>query len=68
MIVCRQGKQSFIPKQPQESFVKVISLRSQRELATCTFIREKETVIIIDPSGVGKSHLAQALSACRSYG
>lgn len=32
-----------------------------RELATCTFVRDKETIIVIGPSGVGKSHLAQAL-------
>ncbi len=32
-----------------------------RELATCSFIQRSETVMIIGPSGVGKSHLAQAL-------
>lgn len=32
-----------------------------RELATCSFIRNHETVLIVGPSGVGKSHLGQAL-------
>lgn len=38
-----------------------------RELATCTFIEKSENVFILGPSGVGKSHLAQALGhqACR---
>ena len=38
-----------------------------RELATCNFIGKKENVFFLGPSGVGKSHLAQALGheACR---
>ena len=37
------------------------------ELATCQFVARHEPVIIIGPSGVGKSHLAQALGweACK---
>jgi DNA replication protein DnaC len=37
------------------------------DLATCSFIEEKSNVLIVGPSGVGKSHLAQALghTACR---
>lgn len=31
------------------------------ELATCAFIREKRNLLICGPTGVGKSHLAQAL-------
>lgn len=38
-----------------------------RELALCTFMERKENIFILGPSGVGKSHLAQALGheACR---
>lgn len=38
-----------------------------RELASCTFIEKKQNIFILGPSGVGKSHLAQALGheACR---
>lgn len=37
------------------------------ELSTCAFIEEKSNVLLVGPSGVGKSHLAQALghTACR---
>ena len=37
------------------------------ELATCTYIHQKRNVLICGPTGVGKSHLAQALTheACR---
>lgn len=38
-----------------------------RELSSCTFIEKKQNIFILGPSGVGKSHLAQALGhqACR---
>jgi DNA replication protein DnaC len=42
-----------------------------KELAFCNFIKNKETVIIVGPSGVGKSHLAHALgheALRRGYG
>lgn len=38
-----------------------------RELACCKFVEEGQNIFIIGPSGVGKSHLAEALGheACR---
>jgi DNA replication protein DnaC len=38
-----------------------------RELSTCQFVAKHENVFLLGPSGVGKSHLAQALGheACR---
>lgn len=38
------------------------------ELATCAFIERRDNILIIGPTGVGKSHLAQALGhrACRA--
>lgn len=45
------------------------SVNRQRvlDLATCRWIERKEVVLIVGPSGVGKSHIAQALGqeACR---
>jgi DNA replication protein DnaC len=37
------------------------------ELATCNYIRQRRNVLLCGPTGVGKSHLAQALAhaACR---
>jgi DNA replication protein DnaC len=38
-----------------------------RELSSCAFIEKKQNIFLLGPSGVGKSHLAQALGhqACR---
>ena len=37
------------------------------ELATCQFVARHQPLLIVGPSGVGKSHLAQALGweACK---
>lgn len=37
------------------------------DLATCNFVDRKESVLLLGPTGVGKSHIAQALGhrACR---
>lgn len=53
---------TFNPKIPKSKVV---------DLATCHFIERSENVVLVGPTGVGKSHLAQALGhrACRAgYG
>lgn len=35
-----------------------------QELASCRFIAEKSPVLIVGPTGTGKSHIAQALAHC----
>jgi DNA replication protein DnaC len=49
---------SFNPKIPKARIV---------DLATCHFVGKNENVLLIGPTGVGKSHLAQAIGerACR---
>ena len=49
---------AFNPQVPKHKIV---------DLATCNFVRRHESVLIVGPSGVGKSHIAQALGhrACR---
>jgi DNA replication protein DnaC len=50
---------TFNPKIPKQRIV---------ELAACHFIEKRSNVLLIGPTGVGKSHLAQAIGerACRS--
>lgn len=50
---------AFNPQVPKSKLV---------DLATCNFIERKENVLLVGPTGVGKSHLAQALGhrACRA--
>lgn len=49
------------------SFNRKIPQQTIKELATCDFMERKQVVFFVGPSGVGKSHLAQALGheACR---
>lgn len=49
------------------SFNPNLNRRQIQDLATCQWLERKEVVLIVGPSGVGKSHLAQALGqeACR---
>jgi len=50
---------AFNPKVPKAKIV---------DLATCHFVEKRENAILIGPTGVGKSHLAQAIGerACRA--
>jgi DNA replication protein DnaC len=43
------------------SFNKHIHKPTIRELATCSFIEQRRNLFFVGPSGVGKSHLSQAL-------
>ncbi|MEI6685990.1 MAG: IS21-like element helper ATPase IstB [Planctomycetota bacterium] len=46
------------------SFNPKINRAQIQELASCRFIKEKSPVLIVGPTGTGKSHIAQALAHC----
>jgi len=65
------GKSNLEPDKTLElftfSFNRKISAKVIRELSTCSFLPKKQVIFFVGPSGVGKSHLAQAIGheACR---
>jgi DNA replication protein DnaC len=71
-LMCRRlAKSELAPDKTLEtfdfSFNPQIHKPTIKELATCAFIEKNECVFFLGPSGVGKSHLAQAIGheACR---
>jgi len=70
-LTLRLAKSRLDQKKTMETFDFTFNPKIQtillKELSQCTFMEKKENIFILGPSGVGKSHLAQALGheACR---
>ena len=70
-LTLRLAKSRLAPDKTLETFDFGFNAKIQtaliRELSSCVFIEKKQNIFILGPSGVGKSHLAQALGhqACR---
>jgi len=68
----RMRRASFEGTKRLEDFDFTFNPRIQKQrildLAACHFVEKRENVLLIGPTGVGKSHLAQAIGerACRS--
>jgi len=45
-----------------------INQQKIKDIATCRFVHEKVSVLIVGPCGTGKSHLAQAIAHCAIRG
>jgi len=64
-MVRRLSKSGLAPEKTLESFDFTFNPKIHeptiRELATCRFIEKKENLLLLGPSGVGKSHVAEAL-------
>lgn len=74
-LTLRLSKSRLSPSKTMETFDlnfnSKLPVTLVRELSNCSFIERKQNIFILGPSGVGKSHLAQALGhqACRrEYG
>lgn len=70
-LTLRLAKSRLSPEKTLETFDFAFNPKVQaslvKELSACQFVEKKQNIFILGPSGVGKSHLAQALGheACR---